>query len=80
MNAIDLGLTLVLILALLAMFMAALRAADAPPPPPPIEDPATPYREGLHTAIRLQTVAQDLAERIYAEAERAAAADRGDSP
>jgi hypothetical protein len=37
-------------------------------PPPPMEDAATPYREGLHAAVRMQRVAQDLEQQIYAEA------------
>jgi hypothetical protein len=32
------------------------------------EDVAAPYREGLHTAIRIQRVAQDLEAQMYAEA------------
>jgi len=36
--------------------------------PPPEEDLAAPYREGLHAAIRMQTVAQDLEQQMYAEA------------
>ena len=39
-----------------------------PAPPPPIEDAAAPYREGLHAAVRMQRVAQDLEQQIYAEA------------
>jgi hypothetical protein len=40
------------------------------PTPPPVEDVATPYREGLHAAVRMQQVAQDLEQQIYAEAAR----------
>lgn len=36
--------------------------------PPPEEDVAAPYREGLHAAVRMQRVAQDLEARLYAEA------------
>jgi hypothetical protein len=32
------------------------------------EDLAAPYREGLHAAVRLQRVAQDLEQQLYAEA------------
>jgi hypothetical protein len=47
----------------------SLRSAD----PPPVEtDLAAPYREGLHTAIRLQTAAQDLEQQMYVEAVRRA--------
>ena len=36
------------------------------------EDLAAPYREGLHAAVRLQRVAQDLEHQLYAEAVRQA--------
>jgi hypothetical protein len=39
---------------------------------PPEADLAAPYREGLHAAIRMQTVAQDLEQQMYAEAIRRA--------
>ena len=32
------------------------------------EDLAAPYREGLHAAVRMQKVAADLEQQIYAEA------------
>jgi hypothetical protein len=34
------------------------------------EDIAAPYREGLHAAVRLQTVAQELEQQLYTEALR----------
>jgi hypothetical protein len=34
----------------------------------PTEDLAKPYREGLHAAIHMQRVAEDLEQQIYAEA------------
>jgi hypothetical protein len=34
------------------------------------EDLAAPYREGLHAAVRMQRVAADLEQQIYAEAAR----------
>jgi hypothetical protein len=44
-----------------------------PTEPPPIEaDLAAPYREGLHAAIRMQGVAQDMEQQMYAEAIRRA--------
>jgi hypothetical protein len=55
------GLVLLLLLAIGAL-------SDKAPEPPPTEDPATPYREGLRAAIRMQAVAQDLEQQIYAEA------------
>jgi uncharacterized protein HemX len=38
--------------------------------PQPADDPAAPYRQGLHAAVRMQRVAQDLEQQIYAEAAR----------
>lgn len=47
-------------------------------PEPPLEDDlAAPYREGLHAAIRLQSIAQDLEQQMYAEAIRRANEDPG---
>jgi hypothetical protein len=43
------------------------------------EDIAAPYREGLHAAVRLQTVAQDLEQQIYAEAIRQTEGDQRQS-
>jgi hypothetical protein len=36
----------------------------------PEDDLAAPYREGLHAAIRMQGVAQDLKQQLYAEADK----------
>ena len=47
-----------------------------PAPPPAEADLAAPYREGLHAAIRMQGVAQDLEQQLYAEALRHAEADQ----
>jgi hypothetical protein len=62
------GLGLLLLLAIGAL-------SDNAPAPPPVEDAATPYREGLRAAIRMQSVAQDLEQQIYAEAARHMDAD-----
>ena len=43
--------------------------------PQPEDDLAAPYREGLHAAIRMQVVAQDLERQLYVEAARQAEAD-----
>lgn len=40
------------------------------------EDRAAPYRAGLHAAIRIQDVAHDLEQQLYAEALRHAKDDR----
>jgi hypothetical protein len=48
-------------------------------PPPQEADLAAPYREGLHAAIRMQGVAQDLEQQLYAEALRQAEAEASDS-
>jgi len=48
--------------------------------PAPEADLAAPYREGLHAAVRLQTVAQDLEQQMYAEAVRRAEVDSGGEP
>jgi hypothetical protein len=48
----------------------AHRQVRRPPEPPVEEDLAAPYREGLHAAVRLQTVAQELERRLYVEAIR----------
>jgi hypothetical protein len=59
------GLVLLMLLALGAISDSS-RHASAPPP----DDPAAPYREGLHAAIRMQRVAQDLEQQLYTEAAR----------
>lgn len=51
-----------------------------PEPPPAEPDLAAPYREGLHAAIRIQVVAQDLEQQLYAEALRHAEADPDSKP
>jgi len=43
---------------------------------PAEEDRAAPYREGLHAAIRIQDVANDLEQQIHAEALRHAGGDQ----
>lgn len=59
----------------------ALRQLPDPPSPPPAEaDLAAPYREGLHAAIRMQGVAQDLEQQLYAEALRHAEGNQSDEP
>jgi hypothetical protein len=43
---------------------------------PSEDDLAAPYREGLHAAMRMQAVAQDLEQQLYAEAMRHAKEDQ----
>lgn len=52
----------------LLILLAVGALSDKAPTPPPVEDAAASYREGLHAAIRMQQVAQDLEQQIYAEA------------
>ena len=47
--------------------------------PPVEEDVAAPYREGLHAAVRMQRVAQDLEAQIYAEAAKQRRHPAGDT-
>jgi hypothetical protein len=65
-------IVLVIFLAVIGLAFLIVLAIDAlsdqPPQSPPLEDRAAPYREGLHAAVRMQTVAQDLEQQIYAEA------------
>ena len=67
------GLALLLLLAIIAL------RERAPEPPPEEADLAAPYREGLHAAIRIQGVAQDLEQQLYAEALRQAETEASDS-
>jgi hypothetical protein len=46
--------------------------------PPPEADLAAPYREGLHAAMRMQVVAQDLEQQMYTEAVRHVEVNSGD--
>jgi hypothetical protein len=62
------GLGLLILLAFAAL-------SDDEPPRPPEDDLVAPYREGLHAAVRMQGVAQDLKQQLYAEAMRHAADD-----
>jgi hypothetical protein len=62
---------LLAVIGVLALLLVAIAAfSDDTPLPAPREDPAAPYREGLHAAIRMQSVAQELEQQIYAEAAR----------
>ena len=69
MAAVEAVLALLGVVFLVVVIKAALEAAPADPAPPE-EDLAQPYREGLHAAVRMQKVAADLEQQIYAEAAR----------
>jgi hypothetical protein len=64
-------------LALLILLTIGALSEPASTPPPTEEDLAASYREGLHAAVRMQATAQDLQQRLYAEAIRHAEDDRG---
>jgi hypothetical protein len=70
MNILILILAVIGLLALLLLALGALSDSTPQAPFPPLDDPATPYREGLHAAIRMQRVAQDLEQQLYTEAAR----------
>ena len=65
----------VVVLALVLIGALTGRSTDAPH-----DDRAAPYREGLQAANRIQRVAQDLEQQIYAEAARQIENDQGDRP
>lgn len=56
------------VIGLATLVILVVGSLNRPSSPPPEEDVAAPYREGLHAAVRMQRVAQDLEARIYAEA------------
>lgn len=70
----------VLVVVLALLILAAVIGAGVywysqqplPEPPPAEADLAAPYRDGLHAAMRMQTVAQDLERQMYAEQVRRA--------
>jgi hypothetical protein len=69
-----------LIVGLALLLLAVVVLKERTPTPPPDEaDLAAPYREGLHAAIRMQGVAQDLEQQLYAEALRQAEAEAPES-
>jgi hypothetical protein len=66
------GLVLLILLAIGAL-------TDQSPAPPAEPDLAAPYREGLRAAVRMQGVAQDLEQQLYAEALRQAETEASES-
>jgi uncharacterized protein involved in exopolysaccharide biosynthesis len=69
MGVIEALLAFVGLATLATLALGALRQ-EKQPIEQPVDDVAAPYREGLHAAVRLQRVAQDLEQQIYAEAAR----------
>jgi hypothetical protein len=59
---------LLALIGLALLILLAIGALSERSPEPPTEDRAAPYREGLHAALRIQGVAQDLEQQLYAEA------------
>lgn len=60
-------------LALVGLLVRLLHRSDEPTHHRLPADIATPYRDGLHAAIRLQTTALDFEHQLYAVAMRRAA-------
>jgi hypothetical protein len=67
-------------LGVIVLALAVIGAVGGYSTEPPGEDRAAPYREGLHAANRIQRVAQDLEQQIYAEAARQIERDQGGQP
>jgi hypothetical protein len=67
MSAVEAVLAVVGLLALVSLAVG-WHVGRQTEPPVSEEDAAAPYREGLHAAIRMQRVAQDLEAQMYAEA------------
>jgi hypothetical protein len=70
MHVLILILAVIGLLALVLLAMTALSDSTPKAAAPPPDDPAAPYREGLHAAVRMQRVAQDLEQQLYTEAAR----------
>jgi hypothetical protein len=79
MGVVEAVLAVVGLITLIAVIVG-WRASRLPDTPRAEPDLAAPYREGLHTAVRLQTAAQDLERELYAEAIRQAQDDSGGRP
>jgi hypothetical protein len=77
MGVLEAVLALIGLVALIGA-IARRQLRRLPEPPPAEPDLAAPYREGLHAAVRMQRVAQDLEQQIYAEAARHAEGNQGD--
>jgi hypothetical protein len=77
MGVLEAVLALIGLVALIGA-IARRQLRRLPEPPPAEPDLAAPYREGLHAAVRMQVVAQDLEQQLYAEALRHAEGNQGD--
>lgn len=58
------------LIGLVALITAVVSWYVRPQPAQPEDDAAAPYLEGLHAAMRMQTVGQELEQQLYAEAMR----------
>jgi len=76
MNVLVIVLAVIGLVLLILLTIGFLRERS---PELPSDDPAAPYREGLHAAVSMQRVAQDLEQQIYAEAAQHAGAERSGS-
>lgn len=79
MGVLEAVLALIGLVALIGA-IARRQLRRLPEPPPAEPDLAAPYREGLHAAVRMQRVAQDLEQQIYAEAAKHAEDNQGHEP
>jgi hypothetical protein len=68
------------VIGLLTVIVLALTWHVDPESEPSVNDDlSVPYREGLHAAMRIQTVAQELEQELYAEAMRRGASGTTDT-
>jgi hypothetical protein len=70
MAVLEIILAIVCLLALVGVAVVWAMPEQPPTPETPEPDLAAPYREGLEAALRIQVVAQDLEQQMYAEAIR----------
>jgi hypothetical protein len=74
MSILEAVLAIIGVVLLIVLAIAFLSDDPPAPTPRPEDDLAAPYREGLHAAIRMQGVAQELEQQLYVEAVRYAEA------
>jgi hypothetical protein len=84
MGVLEAALAVIGVLALVGIIAVVVWPEHPEPEPVAEVDLAAPYREGLHAAIRMQGVAQDLEQQLYVEAMRlsveAESADASEGP